>query len=207
MTEKRLANRRRVRGALAAAAALGLIGAMAGSALGARPSAIIAINNANAWLIVHDPDDPCEFDQITLTVAQDYSKSTGARGRPAFNSWADVSFGHWSGCEDPTISNEMYGQVNLDPNKDVAVNGLESAWVDTAITVEGGGATRTFTFDLAWVASGDPDTIVGHPDYAIGTTGRYVDAYLTGTVIDSNGAFTMEALDRAELSEVHVRLK
>ena len=187
-------------------AAMALALAMSGTVLGGRPAVIVAINNANAWFIVHDPNEPCEFDQITLTVAQDYAKAPGNGESPGFNTWADVSFGHWSGCEDPALvaGTDMYGAAQLEADVSAAVNELDSAWVDTPITVVGGGASRTFTFDLSWAATGSPATLVDSGN--TGSTGRYVVANLSGSVGDSDGVFTMDALDRAELSVVHHRI-
>jgi hypothetical protein len=189
-------------------AACAFILATSSTVLGARTNTIVRINNANAWFIVHAVDDPCQFDQITLTLAQDYSKSPRSPGTPPFNTWADVSFGHWSGCDDPALvsGSEMYGTVQLEADVDAAVNGLESAWMDGTIIVEGGGATRTFTFDLSWIAAGQPTTFVDS-DGVNSWNGRGVAARLTGTVTDSDGVFSMAALDRAELSEVNVRLR
>jgi len=187
-------------------AALALLLGAVGDALAAKPASVVGINNANAWFFAADPGEPCEGDQGTLTVAQGYDQPIEG-GAPHYFAWADFSLQHLSGCENPVVTSEMYGMVPIDPATEASWSALSSAWVDTTITVAGGGESRTFRFRLSWSASGNPSTIVVAPDYAYGTAGRYVDATITGDVTDSDGLLSAASIYQGQLSLVLVRLK
>jgi hypothetical protein len=185
---------------------LALLAAVPAEALASKPASIVRIHNANAWLFASDPNDPCESDQGTLTVAQGYDQPIEGSA-PHYFAWADFSLQHLSGCEEPVVTRQMYGMVPLDPGTDSGWSALASAWVDTTISVEGGGESRTFRFQLAWAATGAPYTIVDTPEYAYGTAGRYIDATVSGDVVDSAGLLSAASVYQGQLSLVTVRLK
>jgi hypothetical protein len=66
----------------------------------------------------------------------------------------------------------MYGAAQLEADVSAAVNELDWAWVDTPITVVGGGASRAFTFDLAWAPTGSPATFVDQRQHGIDRSRR-----------------------------------
>ncbi len=184
---------------LAVLAALAIALAVPASAVVARsnPDLVVSIQNANATFFAVIDEGTCDVSSMTLTVAQGYEHPpvTG------FFQWADVYVSRWTGCESQ-VRMDSYGRVDL-ASSDYDFVDLDAGWVTKTITIEPGG--RTIAFDLAWVASTKPQTTVNDRPDTLGSSGRYVEAHLTGTVVDSDGVFTREGLEVASLSDVLVR--
>ena len=181
------------------AGVLCLLVAMPTAVLGAMPSGQTQISNATAFFTAVDPSDECESDHLIITLGVDAFRGPGGGRPPTDVAWLDVQVWHESGCEEPVTSGYIQQTINGLEAGTYVIDDLTAASVDITFPIyEGEVVTRTFTFDLAWVAHG-PTSHVRDRNADRKLTGWEREAHLTGAIADSAGLITFDDLDFAAM--------
>jgi len=179
------------------AAVLCLLVALPTAVLGAMPSGTTQISNAAAFFTAVDPFDECESDHLIVTLGLGAFRGPEG-GRPAQDiAWLDVQVWHESGCEEPVTSGYLQQTMSGLEASTYVVEDLTAARLDITFPIyEGEVVTRTFPFDMAWVAHG-PVSRVRDRTVNLKMTGWDREAHLTGDLTDSAGMITLDDLDYA----------